>query len=96
MTTNNIPIFRGTKNVSKFFDERGIIFWETVEDLEKVLDNLNEELYQTMLPYVKINYELAKRYLDADEVLCRMINNCIANADFNTMKEFEYERKATN
>ena len=94
--TNNVPIFRGTKEIGKFFDARGIIFWETLDELESILSTLDEKTYESMLPHVKTNYQLAKRYLDADEVLCKMINNCIADADFNTMKEFEYERKATN
>ena len=94
--TGNIPIFRGCKSIHKFFDTRGIIFWNTLDELDEILNTLSPELYESMLPYAEINYKLSKRYIDPDEVLCRMINNCIANPNFNTMKEFEYERKATD
>ena len=90
--TNNVPIFRGTSSVEKFFDSRGIIFWDTVDELRDILSGLSVDLYESMLPYIKTNYEMAKKYLDADEVLCRMINNCIADSNYNTMKEFEYEQ----
>ena len=94
--TGNIPIFRGCKSIDKFFDTRGIIFWNTLDELDEILNTLSPELYESMLPYAEINYKLSKRYIDPDEVLCRMINNCIANPNFNTMKEFEYERETTN
>ena len=57
--TGNIPIYRGCKNIGKFFDKRGIIEFNNIEDLRHILDSLTPQIYEEMLPYVKINFELA-------------------------------------
>jgi hypothetical protein len=42
MLTGVIPIMWGTgQYVRQIFDERGIIFWETIEDLQNVLKGLD-------------------------------------------------------
>ena len=62
-----IPIFRGCPNIGKFFDERGIITFSTIEDLDNILSNLTEKDYYDRLEYVKNNYEIAKRFKRTNE-----------------------------
>jgi glycosyltransferase involved in cell wall biosynthesis len=57
--TGTIPIYYGCPNIGEFFDLRGIITFDTQEELDHILDNLNEEQYNSMLEYAKINYEKA-------------------------------------
>lgn len=55
--TGTIPIYHGCPNIGEFFDERGILSFNTEEELHNIIDNLNEEKYQSMLEYAKINFQ---------------------------------------
>ena len=60
-----IPIYWGCKNVGDFFDERGILQFETMEDLVKIFNEINDhpDLYNLMYPFVLENFERAKEYI---------------------------------
>lgn len=88
--TGNIPIYRGCKNIGKFFDKRGIIEFNNIEDLRHILDSLTPQKYEEMLPYVKINFELALKYQNPDNILYDLINKCLNNVEYKTIKEFTY------
>ena len=62
-----VPIFRGCPNIDKFFDKDGIICFETIEELDEILSNLSEEDYQSRLPAIKRNFEIAKRFKKTNE-----------------------------
>jgi hypothetical protein len=55
--TGTIPIYWGTNSISKYFDERGIIF---LDDSFNIND-ITRELYQSKLEYVKTNFDVAVR-----------------------------------
>jgi hypothetical protein len=55
--TGTVPIYHGCPNIGQFFDERGILYFNTEEELHAILDSLSEEKYNSMLEYVKINFE---------------------------------------
>jgi hypothetical protein len=59
--SKTIPIYWGCPNIGDYFDERGIIRFETKEELIKIINNLTPELYYKMEPYININYELVKK-----------------------------------
>lgn len=59
--TKTVPIYWGTKKITQYFDGDGIIFFDTVDELKDILDNLTEERYKSMLSAVESNY---KRYVD--------------------------------
>jgi len=60
-----IPIYWGCKNVGDFFDERGILQFETLEDLVKIFNEINDhpDLYNLMYPFVLENFERAKEFI---------------------------------
>lgn len=55
-----VPIYWGCPNIGDYFDIRGIITFETKEELENILQNLNTEFYQNNLKAIQHNYEVAK------------------------------------
>lgn len=57
-----IPIYYGIKTIGNYFDERGIIQFSSVEELDEILASLSPEKYESMLEYAKINFEKAKKY----------------------------------
>lgn len=65
--TGAVPIFWGCPGIGEIFDSRGIIEFDTLEDLEKILPTLTFELYESMKPYVLENFERAKNYISSDD-----------------------------
>jgi hypothetical protein len=59
-----IPIYRGSKvSASKWFDDQGILFWDTLDGLRKILKEVHtrgEELYQEKLKSVQENCTIVK------------------------------------
>lgn len=72
-----VPIFWGCPNISEYFDERGIITFDTLDDLDRVLGNLTFEDYVSRLDYIKNNMELSEKYISTDDI----IGNIILNLD---------------
>jgi hypothetical protein len=62
--TKTIPIYWGCPNIPDFgYDERGIIRFNTTDELVSIINNLTEDTYKSMKPYVDYNYEVAKNEL---------------------------------
>lgn len=57
-----IPIYYGCPSLVNFLDIRGIIPFNEIEELPSILDSITEDKYMVMLPYVKENFKLAKKY----------------------------------
>jgi len=64
LITGTIPVYWGCPNISEYFDIRGFIIVNSIEDLITKKNILNKTTYSEMLPYIKINFELAKKYTD--------------------------------
>lgn len=58
--SKTVPIYWGCPNIGDYFDERGIIKFETKEELIPIITSLTPELYESMKPYIEINYNLVK------------------------------------
>jgi|688.fasta_scaffold653376_2 hypothetical protein len=57
--TYTIPIYWGCPNITTYFNEKGIIFFENINELETILKNLTIFDYNRRLPYIKENYHIA-------------------------------------
>lgn len=60
--TGTIPIYCGCKNIGDYFNMNGIIYFNSLKELNDILDNVDEEYYNSKLEFVKENFELAKKY----------------------------------
>ena len=58
--TYTVPIYWGSPNIGDYFNMRGVITFETTEDLERILNSLTAEDYHSRLEAVKANREIAK------------------------------------
>ena len=67
--TATVPIYWGAPNVGDFFDPKGILTFNNPQELSDILFSLSEEKYNSMLPYVKKNFELVKKYLRPDDYI---------------------------
>jgi|ETNvirenome_6_85_1030632.scaffolds.fasta_scaffold08161_3 hypothetical protein len=75
--TGGVPIFWGCPNVSEYFDIRGLLQFNSIEELEMIVSNTSEELYAQMLPYLEKNFELAKDYISTDDYVYKTIKGRI-------------------
>jgi len=57
--TKTVPIYWGCPNIGDYYDERGIIKFNTIEELTYIVNNLTKEKYNEMKPYIDYNYEVA-------------------------------------
>lgn len=64
-----IPIFYGCPSIGEHFDKRGLFQFNNIEELRVILESLTPTLYDDMLPFAKINFELAKNYQLVDDTL---------------------------
>ena len=60
--TKNIPIFYGDRSVCDYFDEDGIIFFETIDELREILPTLSKELYESKREAVENNFNTFEEY----------------------------------
>jgi hypothetical protein len=88
--SGNLTIYRGAFDIDKFFDKRGILTWNTLDELETILKNINknEGLYDEMLPFVHTNYNIACNYIEADDRFYDTLKKCLIDKEYNTFQEF--------
>jgi hypothetical protein len=59
LLTETVPVYWGCPSIGEIFDVRGIVVFETPDDLRAILDELTPDRYREMLPYVRANRDLA-------------------------------------
>ena len=62
LLTKTVPIYWGCDNIGNFFDIRGIIQFNTFEEMIENINKIDENTYENLKPYIEKNYELAKEY----------------------------------
>jgi hypothetical protein len=77
--TGVIPIYWGCPSIGDFFDTDGMIIFNTLEELDIIMCNLNEELYNSKLESIKYNFEKSKKYLIADDIIYKKIKQNESN-----------------
>jgi len=68
-TTGTIPIYCGCPSINNFFNEDGIITFDTIEELNEILKNLAPDQYFSKLEAIKDNYEKSKMYIIAEDYM---------------------------
>jgi hypothetical protein len=67
--TGTIPIYWGCPSIGEFFNEKGLFTFDTLDELQKILSEINKEVYQERIEFVKENFELSKKYTVADNLI---------------------------
>lgn len=60
--TYTVPIYYGCMNIEKYFNPKGMILFNTIDEFNNIIDNLHPDMYDEMKPYLLENYELGKIY----------------------------------
>ena len=87
-----IPIYWGTSNIYKYFNERGIFRFESLAELDEIIKkikNNGKEIYKSMENFVEENFQIATSYLFYDDVylleIIEYINSNRSDRDFNQL-----------
>ena len=79
--TGTIPIYFGTKNVTNYFDENGIIFLPKITEYDfdmdgatELINSLDEELYQSKIISVMNNFNKAQTYAHPEKIINEVID----------------------
>jgi hypothetical protein len=71
-----VPIYWGDFNINKIFNPKGIITFNTIEDLYKIKLNIND--YQSRTEAIKENIEICKqKYISSDDNLADLLNDLL-------------------
>jgi hypothetical protein len=73
--TGTIPIYKGTNNIGKYFDKRGIITFDTEEELLDILHNLKTDFYYKNMDAIAFNFNEAKKYVSPDDWILKTYGN---------------------
>ena len=57
-----IPIYWGSVNIMHYFNPKGIIQFQDLNELSKLLPTLTKERYEAMMPAIKENFDKAQPY----------------------------------
>lgn len=69
LACGTIPIYWGSPRIGEFFDSKGIILFNTLEDLRKILSEIGLDDYMSRMPSIKNNLEAVKKYRLPDDAL---------------------------
>jgi len=71
--TGTIPIYYGCPSISRFFDNNGIITFNSLPELSEIIKNLNVNSYYEKIQSIEKNFELSKNYLIPDDLIYKKI-----------------------
>ena len=60
--TKTIPIYWGCPSIGEFFDKRGIIQFDTIDEFENIINSLSYPKYYDVIDAVETNYKLSFKY----------------------------------
>ena len=69
LVTGTIPIYWGCPSIYTFFNDEGFVIFDNLSDLKEKLKLCTPEYYESKLPAIKENFELAQKYLLAEDWL---------------------------
>lgn len=72
--TGTIPIYYGCPSIFNFFNKEGMIIFNTLNELDQIIKNLNENKYNSMLDSVLENYKKANQYILAENNIYKEFN----------------------
>mgnify|MGYP003628049786 CR=1 FL=1 len=67
--TKTIPIYWGCKSVVDYFNPDGILFFNTFDELDKMLNDMSEDQYNSMLPAIEDNFNRIKQYRPTEDYM---------------------------
>lgn len=73
--TGTVPIYSGTRKITKYFDCMGLLSFDTVEELIKIISGIQDGIieYEMFLDGIKENFQLFQKYVRKDDVVLEIL-----------------------
>ena len=79
MAVGTIPIYLGASKIGDFFDERGIIQFNSRRHLiNKILPKLNDSLYMSKIKYARENLSRLSSFLSIEQAIFKVVSQNLA------------------
>ena len=65
--THTIPIYYGCDSIGDYFNTKGMVLFNEVEEMKDILNNLSKKMYNEMLPYAVENFKMAEEYILSED-----------------------------
>lgn len=69
LLTGTIPIYWGCPSIGNIFNSEGILSFETLDDLIKIIDNISEDFYYSKMKIINENFIKAKEITLVDDII---------------------------
>lgn len=70
--TGTVPVYYGCPSIGDFFNTKGMIIIDNINDVKNL--KLSKELYTSMMPYIKDNFERSREYIFAETSILKQLN----------------------
>nr|UZT28774.1 hypothetical protein [Nucleocytoviricota sp.]UZT29050.1 hypothetical protein [Nucleocytoviricota sp.] len=60
--TGTVPIYYGCPSIKNFFNIKGMIIIDNLNDLKSIINSINEKLYHSMKEYIEENFNTSAKY----------------------------------
>lgn len=67
LLTGTVPIYWGASKIGEFFNMKGFITFNNLDDVQNIVNEISEEKYKEMMPYLLENFNTAKQYLTIED-----------------------------
>ena len=67
--TGTIPIYWGCPSIGDFFDTKGILTFNKIEELKEIIQNISIDFYKKNIESIKNNFFESKKYTIADNII---------------------------
>ena len=70
-----IPIYWGANNISNYFDSRGVLSFQTIDELQSILKIISTQDYTLRSDAINNNWEIAQDICKVDEKIILLLKN---------------------
>ena len=67
--TGTIPIYWGCPSIGNFFNEKGVLTFDNMDELYNILRKISDDKYDDLLPYVTDNFNILQKYKTPEDFL---------------------------
>ena len=75
LVTGTVPVFWGCPNIHEFFDTRGFILFNNINQIPSIKADCNKTVYENLLPFIKKNYYSALYYVNIFDRIKKTVEN---------------------
>lgn len=87
--SKTIPIYYGCPNLGDWFNMDGVLTFDDLSSLKKVLSNINEDFYHNRKEAIEDNYQIAKQFHSANDVVPRLTRLIEQDVKENAVKRIQ-------